>query len=96
MIEIRIPNKAFPEMSVRTLSDGTTVNYVNWKSFVVMPEQVFHKTDEVNVITDINQKANITLYCHFYSNNGGYCLDRNTQEVCDIFQIMSRISEYYI
>ena len=39
MIEIRIPNKAFPEMSVRTLSDGTTVNYVNWKSFVVMPEQ---------------------------------------------------------
>lgn len=101
MIEVRIPVKYVPEYTQNVVMEGQGVLYVNWKSFMVAPCQVYHKTNDMNVITDINQQAQVTIYCHYFIDVGDgrgpiYKMDRNTQEKLDVFQIMSRINAYFI
>lgn len=95
LIEVRIPVKGVPEAEYRAIN-GETVTYINWKSIMVSPDQVFHKTDTVNVIEGINQGASLKLYNHYSTSDGRYLLDKSTYEACDIFELMSRINAFYI
>lgn len=95
LIEIRIPDKKYPEIT-NCFQNNINQTYVNWKSFMVQPEQVFHKTDKINTIDGLTQGSAISICCHIADSNGAYTMDRTTIETIDVFEIIRRIHAFYI
>lgn len=94
-VEVRIPDKQYAE-AVNIKIGNTDRHYVNWKSFMVKPEQIFHKTNTTNVIEGLTQESNINICCHLSDDNGPYVMDRMTIETVNVFEIIRRIHAFYI
>lgn len=94
VVEVRIPDKN--AMEAVPIADGDRKGYyINWKSFIVQPNQVYHKTRTENIIEGITQNSKVKLYSHFDFGANIYYPDSNSLEEVDNFEIQRRISEYY-
>lgn len=86
-VEIRIPEEGVPEEET-VYENGTPVLCVRWKSFMVKPEQVFRKNNQINVVTGLNKPE---LYICEHKMADRYSPVGSTREKVDVFTLMSRL-----
>ena len=65
-----------------------------WKSFVVIPEQVYWYDNTYNIIEDINAHTRIRCCSHYTDNNGLRRIIPDTDLELDPYEIIQHIEHY--
>lgn len=81
-VEILIPDREFPREV--------------WKSFMVMPWQVYYKNFYMNEVIGINANSRIMICCHTESDEGKRLIRADTIEHVDPYVIIMQINKYHI